>query len=157
MTIHMPPLRRRREDIPALVRYLLADICEELDLPGKTVSTQATELLAALPWRRNVLELQDLLRTLAVQTPGRLIRLADILARVELEGGSAQPTFEYTGTLKQARARFERDYVAAVLEQHHGRMGEAAKALGIQRTNLYRKVRQLSVKRRAAGTKRELR
>jgi two-component system nitrogen regulation response regulator NtrX len=51
------------------------------------------------------------------------------------------------GTLKQARARFEREYIAAVLEQHHGRISDAAKALGIQRTNLYRKLRSLRVSR----------
>jgi two-component system nitrogen regulation response regulator NtrX len=59
-------------------------------------------------------------------------------------------------TLREARLRFERDYIAAVVRQHHGRMGEAAHALGIQRTNLYRKLRQLSVSklgpsRREAG------
>jgi DNA-binding NtrC family response regulator len=50
-------------------------------------------------------------------------------------------------TLRDARARFERDCISAVLMRHHGRVGEAAKALGIQRTNLYRKVRQLNVAR----------
>ena len=50
-------------------------------------------------------------------------------------------------TLREARLRFERDYIAAVVRQHHGRMGEAAASLGIQRTNLYRKLRQLNVLR----------
>jgi two-component system nitrogen regulation response regulator NtrX len=54
-------------------------------------------------------------------------------------------------SLREARLRFERDYIAAVVRQHHGRMGEAAQALGIQRTNLYRKLRQLSVAKSSHG------
>lgn len=49
------------------------------------------------------------------------------------------------GTLKEARERFEREYIAGILEQHHGRITAAAKTLGIQRTNLYRKMRALRV------------
>jgi DNA-binding NtrC family response regulator len=50
-------------------------------------------------------------------------------------------------TLREARMQFERDCISAVLVKHQGRVGDAAKALGIQRTNLYRKVRQLNVSR----------
>jgi two-component system nitrogen regulation response regulator NtrX len=106
-------------------------------------------LLAALPWRGNFTELRGLLRTLVLKSPGRLIRLADVLDNIRLDGGSSSSTAG--GTLKEARDRFEREYVAAVLEQHHGRMAEAARALGIQRTNLYRKVRQLAVARKRPG------
>ena len=55
----------------------------------------------------------------------------------------------FGGTLRQARARFEREYIATVLEQHRGRISEAAKTLGIQRTNLYRKIRSLRLNRAA--------
>ena len=50
-----------------------------------------------------------------------------------------------TPTLREARAQFEREWIAATLAMHQGRVGDAAQALGIQRTNLYRKVRQLKV------------
>jgi DNA-binding NtrC family response regulator len=143
--IDVPALRDRREDIAALARYMLADICAGLEVPVKTLSKQAAELLAALPWRGNLNDLRDVVRAVALRTPGHLVRLSDVLATVRLDGGPA--TFTSTGPLKQARQRFEREYVASVLAQHHGRMAEAAKALGIQRTNLYRKVRQLSVSR----------
>lgn len=147
--IETPPLRNRREDIPGLVRHLLAEISAEQGVARKRASSQAVELLAALPWRGNMRELRTFLSALVLKVPDRLIRQADVLANIRLDGGPT--TFGYTGTLKQARERFERDYVTSVLEQHRGRMAEAAKALGIQRTNLYRKVRQLSVKRRVPG------
>ena len=147
--IELPPLRRRREDIPGLVRIMMADICEALQISPKSASSQALALLAALPWRGNFTEMRGLLRTLVLKAPGRLIRLSDVLDNIRLDGSAS--TFTGGGTLKEARDRFERDYVAAVLEQHRGRMAEAARALGIQRTNLYRKVRQLSVTRKRPG------
>ena len=147
--VETPPLRNRREDIPELVRHLLAEICAEQRVTRKKASSQAVQLLSALPWRGNIRELRTFLAALVGKVPDRLIRQADVLANIRLDGG---PTaLAYSGTLKQARERFERDYVTSVLEQHRGRMAEAAKALGIQRTNLYRKVRQLSVKRRVPG------
>jgi two-component system nitrogen regulation response regulator NtrX len=148
-TISVPPLRERREDLPALIRCLLAEICASLNLPAKRASRQAVALLAALPWPGNLQELDGLLRALVLKVPARLIRQADVLANIRLQGGPT--SLMYGGSLKQARARFEREYVASVLAQHHGRMTEAAKTLGIQRTNLYRKVRQLAVARRPAG------
>ena len=145
VTINIPPLRERREDIPGLVRCLLPELSMAAGVAPKVASRQATELLSALPWRGNVGELEALLRTLVTQIPGRHIRLAHVLEYVRLDGRASVAT--YTGTLKEARECFERDYVAAVLDRHRGRMAEAAKTLGLQRTNLYRKVRQLSVTR----------
>jgi DNA-binding NtrC family response regulator len=55
-------------------------------------------------------------------------------------------------TLRQARMRFEREYITAVLEQHHGRIAEAARILGIQRENLYRKLRRLGLSPQGART-----
>ena len=143
MRVSMPPLRERRDDFPALIRHALAERCQAMRLPSKVASRQAIALLAALPWRENFTELQDLLGTLVLKIPGRLIRLQDVLTAVRLDGVSVG--LGGTGTLREARDRFEREYVGAVLQQHHGRIGEAAKSLGIQRTNLYRKIRQLSV------------
>jgi two-component system, NtrC family, nitrogen regulation response regulator NtrX len=145
--IDMPPLRHRREDIPALANYFLRDVCASLRVPPKAVSRPALSLISALPWRGNGIELRTLIESVVAGLPGgRGIGLEDVLAHVRLDGDSV--VFSNGGTLRQARARFERDYIAAVLEQHHGRISDAARALGIQRTNLYRKIRSLRV---AAG------
>jgi two-component system nitrogen regulation response regulator NtrX len=143
--IDIPPLRGRREDIPALANYFLREICAALRLPPKTLSRPALSLISALPWRGNAVELRTLLEAVVNgQQGGRGIGLEDVLAHLRLDGESV--VLSRAGTLKQARARFEREYIGAVLEQHHGRISEAAKALGIQRTNLYRKMRSLRVK-----------
>jgi len=146
--IDMPPLRNRREDIPALANYFLREICRARRVPPKTLSRPALSLIAALPWRGNAVELRMMLDAIVTGLAGKGIGLDDVLAHVRLDGGSV--TFAERGTLRQARARFEREYIVHVLEQHHGRISEAAKVLGIQRTNLYRKLRSLRVDRRVA-------
>jgi len=144
LRIDMPPLRNRREDIPALANYFLRDICGARRIPPKTLSRPALSLIAALPWRGNAVELRLMLEGIVGGlSGGKGIGLEDVLAHVRLDGGSV--VFSNGGTLRQARARFEREYIGHVLEQHQGRISEAAKALGIQRTNLYRKMRSLRV------------
>jgi two-component system nitrogen regulation response regulator NtrX len=145
--IELPPLRQRREDVPFLANYFLKEICRANGAPIKTLTRSAVTLLAALPWRGNAPELRALLERLVLLTPHGSIRLEDLLAQVRLD--SSEITSVGGTTLRDARLRFERDYIAAVVRQHHGRMGDAAQALGIQRTNLYRKLRQLSVMRGA--------
>jgi two-component system nitrogen regulation response regulator NtrX len=144
--IDMPALRNRREDIPALANYFLREICGSQRVPPKTLSRSALSLLSALPWRGNAAELRQLLESVVTgMQGGRGIALEDVLAHVRLDGGAG--LLSTGGTLKQARARFEKEYIAVVLEQHRGRISEAARTLGIQRTNLYRKMRSLKVPR----------
>ena len=144
--IEMPPLRNRREDIPALANHFLREMCASLRVPPKTLSRSALSLISALPWRGNAAELRTLLGSIVTgMQGGRGIALEDILAHVQLDGGAG--LFSSGGTLKQARSRFEKEYIASVLEQHRGRMSDAARTLGIQRTNLYRKMRALKVLR----------
>jgi two-component system nitrogen regulation response regulator GlnG len=143
--IDMPPLRSRREDIPALANYFLREICGSRRLPPKALSRPALTLIAALPWHGNAIELHAMLESIvAGLSGGKGIGLEDVLAHTRLDVGAAVSAGG--GTLRQARARFESDYIARVLAQHHGRISDAAKALGIRRTNLYRKMRLLQVK-----------
>jgi two-component system, NtrC family, nitrogen regulation response regulator NtrX len=141
--IAVPPLRERREDIPALIPALLEEVCGEAGVPGRAIDESAMSLLCAFPWRGNARELRALLHTLVRRSDSSPLRLEDVLAAVHLDG--AAKSFLGAGTLREAKERFERDYILAVLERHRGRVGEAARALGIQRPNLYRKMRALRV------------
>jgi DNA-binding NtrC family response regulator len=143
--VEVPALRQRREDIPVLATHFLKDLCRLADEPVKTLTRPALTLLAALPWRGNAVELRALLERLLLLVPGGLIRLEDVLAHTQLEGNVSPSGLD--ATLRQARAKFERDYIAAVLQHHRGRIADAAKVLGIQRTNLYRKMRRLNLMR----------
>jgi len=150
--IEAPPLRRRREDVPPLAAWLLARLCDSARESPKAFSRSALALLSALPWHGNVEELRTLLGRLVRSVPRAVIQIDDLLEHTSLDGISTR--LEAGVTLKDAKARFERECITAVLRRHHGRVGEAAKALGIQRTNLYRKVRQLNVSRSLLSARR---
>jgi DNA-binding NtrC family response regulator len=150
--LDVPPLRGRRDDIPLLVVHVARETCDRIGTPAKAFSRAALAVLAALPWNGNAHELRDMVEAL-VRAVGRpIIQLDDVLDHARLDGMSAR--IDQGMTLRDAKARFERECISAVLVRHHGRVGEAAKALGIQRTNLYRKVRQLNVARSLLSARR---
>jgi DNA-binding NtrC family response regulator len=75
-----------------------------------------------------------------------------LLSQVRLDqAGTRTQVMTANETLRAARARFEREYISAVLAHFHGRIPDAAKSLGIQRTNLYRKLRHLELRRDTAS------
>ena len=84
-----------------------------------------------------------ILERLVLLMPQGLIKLEDILAQVRIDA-SLSPTGA-SATLREARTRFEREYIAEVLHKHHGRMPATAQTLGIQRSNLYRTIRRLKL------------
>ena len=147
--VELPPLRQRTEDIPLLATHFLKEACRRNGIPPKTFSRSALTLLAALPWPGNTAELRALAERLTVLITRGIVLLEDVLANVRLD--SAEALGGPSGTLREARERFERDYVAAVLQHHRGRMGDAARELGIERTNLYRKIKQLNIRWTAGG------
>jgi two-component system nitrogen regulation response regulator NtrX len=142
--VDVPALRDRREDIPDLATHLVRHLCERVHIPVKQLSPAAKSMLAALPWRGNGDELNRLLEVLVTRTTTHTIDLDDVLSNVRLDGQATW--FGVNGTLREARARFESEYIAAVVAHHNGRIPEAAKTLGIQRSNLYRKMRHLRVR-----------
>jgi two-component system, NtrC family, nitrogen regulation response regulator NtrX len=136
LVVDVPPLRQRREDVPEIAARILSERA-----PGRQFTPAALTVLAALPWRRNVAELRALIDRLAAVAPAPTIRQEEVLAEVQLE----RPPLRLASNLREARRQFERDHIAAVLRDYGWQMREAARALGMERTNLYRKARQLGI------------
>jgi DNA-binding NtrC family response regulator len=134
-------------ELIALDVRLIAAAGLDVDDAERSAATRfsrgALTLLAALPWSGNAAQLQEVVTAIARDARQAVIRLEDVLAHTSLDGGAAP--IESGLNLRDARTRFEREFISSTLQRHHGRVGDAAKALGIQRTNLYRKVRQLGV------------
>lgn len=141
--IDLPPLRERLEDVPLLATRLLEDRSAADEAPARTFTQAALALLAALNWPGNLAELRDLVDRVAAETRDAAIQIEQVLPALQLD--RATTAFLPVGSLRDARLRFERDYIAAVLQHHGWRMAEAAQTLGIQRSNLYRKARQLGI------------
>ena len=141
LVIEIPSLRQRRDDVPAIAAAMLAARDRR-----RRFTPAALTVLSALPWRRNTAELAGLLDRLTATGNG-VIRQEDVLAEVQLDRVPARPT----GSLRDARRAFEREFIAGVLRDHSWQMRDAARALGIERANLYRKARQLGIPLRRDG------
>ena len=141
--IDVPPLRDRADDVPVLAARLLERICAEQGLRARTFTQAALSLLAALTWPGNLAELHDAITRAVADTGDDVIHVEHLLPALHLHRAPAP--FAPAGNLREARSRFERDYIAAVLQHHGWRMAAAAQTLGIQRPNLYRKARQLGI------------
>ena len=148
LQLEVPPLRRRAADLPMLIGCVAVEAAGASGVTVPSFSREALALLAALPWRRNFEELREVLDILVLAAEGADIQLDDVLRHVPIERLWTRPPG--AESLREARHHFEREYIAAVLSRHRGRMDEAARALGVQRTNLYRKVRQLGIGRARA-------
>jgi DNA-binding NtrC family response regulator len=138
--IAVPALRQRPADLEAVVARVLRDLTSS----DRSFTQPAVTMLTALPWSNNIDELAEVLGKV-VATAGPIVRQEDVLMHAPIDGGFAR--IDLTSSLRDARRRFERDYIAAVLDRHQWKMSDAAAALGIERANLYRKTRQLGIVR----------
>ena len=143
LRIELPPLRHRPADISMLIGCLIGDAAMTARIAVPTLTREALTLLSARPWRRNFDELREVLDVLVRAAVGGTVRLEDVLDHIPVEPVTRARAG--AGSLREARQSFERHYIASVLNHHRGRMEEAARSLGMQRTNLYRKVRQLGI------------
>ncbi|HEU4851355.1 MAG TPA: sigma-54 dependent transcriptional regulator [Telluria sp.] len=136
ITIRLPPLRERRSDIPQLARHIVGTVAASYGLGEVGISAQAIEWLSAQAWPGNIRQLrQTIERTLLLAGKDQLGQ-ADFVATAAGDGGAGQ-RFGVDGmTLEQV----ERHMVERALEQHAGNISRAAKALGLSRTALYRRL-----------------
>jgi len=149
--IVLPPLRARRDDVPRLVQHFLAVACSQLGRRVPTIEPAALELLERYDWPGNVRELQnELERAVALTPDGTAIGREQLSRRVT----SATPAPEAapstgttpdpdapTATLRDARARWEADYIVRALAREKGNVSHAARLLGLSRAMLQRKMR----------------
>jgi DNA-binding NtrC family response regulator len=149
LPVTLPPLRARPEDFDAVVARLSADIAAAQGRRPPAFTRAAITVLAALPWPRNIDELHHTLLRVARDCAADTVRQEDLLSLVPVEGVVRR--LGPLVSLREARRRFERQYIADVLERHDWRMSDAARTLGIERANLYRKTRQLGIVRADAG------
>lgn len=149
-SLDVPALRQRKLDIPLLGEQLLQEAAVARGTAPRVFSRAAASLLSALPWPRNTPELKAFVTRIATGVDRPVVELDDLLANLTL--ATSDDRGDAGMTLRKAREQFERDCISAALVKHRGRMADAAQALGIQRTNLYRKIRQLKVPRAGRPT-----
>ena len=145
--IDVPPLRERREDIPDLVRDLAEQLPVAERLPYRPIPVPAQNVLRQHDWPGNLRELVNVLRGLLQtgdETPVEADEVSDFLARAaDADGATLSRLFELP--LREAREAFERHYLIARLRRVEGSVGQLADAVEMERTHLYRKLRQLGI------------
>jgi DNA-binding NtrC family response regulator len=140
VTVHVPPLRERREDIPDLVEFLLAKQARELGKRFTGVTHETMQLLRGCPWRGNVRELDNVLQRAVILGDGPLVAPADLPPDLAPTAGDPAAVDE----LDQAVDRFKRLHVERVLRQTPDKR-EAAKRLNIGLSSLYRLIGELGI------------
>jgi two-component system, NtrC family, nitrogen regulation response regulator NtrX len=145
--IFVPPLRERQEDIQLLADHFMAELAREYGRRLKSFEPAATAVIQRYTWPGNVRELRNVIERLMIMVPGDSISAVDLsfldhstLARPELAEATAERL-----TLHEARDRFERDLILRTLGEQQGNMSRTAEVLGVERSNLYRKMRTFGI------------
>ncbi|PYU07620.1 MAG: Fis family transcriptional regulator [Acidobacteria bacterium] len=140
---YVAPLRDRREDIPILARYFLAEFCSQYGRKVKEMSDAAMEILLRYPWPGNVRELRNLVERLVIMCPQ--MRIEPHHLPPELFRGVAESPMQPYSTLHQARSAYEREFILRKLQENRWNMTQTAAALGLERSHLYRKMKSLGI------------
>jgi two-component system nitrogen regulation response regulator NtrX len=143
--IFVPPLRERDNDVTLLAEHFIGEFSREYGRRPKHVDSGAASGLRSYRWPGNVRELRNVIERLMIMVPGETITLPN-LAFLDRAGALAPETAEATSLpLHEARDRFERDYILRALAANHGNISRTADALGVERSNLYRKMRGFGI------------
>jgi two-component system, NtrC family, nitrogen regulation response regulator NtrX len=144
----LPPLRERKEDIPALVQHFATQVCAQNSWKPLPFTPEAIAELKAYSWPGNIRELRNVVeRLILVATEGEVA--VDTVRSVLPQTPAAQATLEGSGTLAERALGFEREVILAELKRSHFHVTNAAKALGLERSHLYKKAEQLGIDLRA--------
>lgn len=160
--IIVPPLRERREDIPALVQHFMQVHAEEQGLRKKEVTPEAMATLQQYEWPGNIRELRNLVERLMIMVPGPVIEASHVAMSIHVKASSAASAqadgrlasglFSRSyDSLKDARNAFEKEYISRKLREHHWNISRTAEDLKIERSHLHRKIKLLDVEMRPEG------
>jgi transcriptional regulator with PAS, ATPase and Fis domain len=152
-TFNIPPLRDRREEIPALVEYFLAEYSRQNQIPVLKISDEALEYLVLYSWPGNVRELRNEMERLAgVTTPGTIVTPRDLKPKI-ISARTAKTaianrydiTVRTDQLLHEATDQLEREMIRLILNSYPHSLEKAAHALGLTRKGLYHKRQRLGM------------
>lgn len=144
VSLELPPLRERGDDVRLLADHFLGLFCRRAGRRALPFSGMARKRLEAHAWPGNVRELRNLMERLAYLTSGERIEAED-LAFILSPSGSSEEWFSSSLDLNDATHAFQRKYIQRAIELARGNVSQAAASLGVHRSNLYRKMKQLGM------------
>ena len=140
--VRVPALRERHQDIPLLAEYFLQDFCARNNFKPKIIDSAVYPVLEKYAWPGNARELKNAIERMAILTPGECLTpdAVPVEIRIPLDSGPRS-------SIQQARDSAERDQILRALEEASWNVSAAARALGMERTNLHKRIRALGVNR----------
>jgi two-component system nitrogen regulation response regulator NtrX len=145
--ISVPPLRQRPKDIALLADHFMAEFAREYGRRIKTFDPDAVSVLGRYAWPGNVRELRNVIERLVIMVPGDVITAVDV-GFLDPAASRPAPVFGAPTerlTLHEARDRFERDLILRTLDDQQGNMSRTAEVLGVERSNLYRRMKTFGI------------
>ncbi len=142
--IHVPPLRERPEDVPLLFEHFVRLYCAEEKREPVEVDPEVPEILKNYSWPGNVRELKNVAERMVILCRSGRITRADIPPRIREETGEVPVPAEGL-TLREARRAFEQRFILRELERSGWKVSQAAERLGLDRSSLYKKMKELGI------------
>ena len=151
--IRVPPLRDRREDIPALVKHFADLFSRDNNRRPQRFTQAALEYLQKARWKGNVRELKNTVERLIIMTPGDAVDVDDLREIVRLEQKTAAPDNdrERPGTLREFKESAERTFLVGKLRENNWNISKTAEVIGTPRSNLYKKLEQYGISQEQDG------
>jgi DNA-binding NtrC family response regulator len=146
--IRVPSLREHREDVPEIANLTLSRMMEAKETAPRQFSTAALNALRNYDWPGNLAQLESVVRTLALTCPAEQISLDEVARALPQPAASLAVTHDlpFDLPLRDARDAFERAYFEYHIAREGGNISRVAECVGLERTHLYRKLKQLGVR-----------
>ena len=144
VTLDLPPLRDRSDDVLPLAEHFLGGFAVQARRPKLQLSAEARKRLQTHTWPGNVRELRNLMERVAFLAPGEKVEVDDLAFILSPEQNRMQEPSLDVG-LGEATVVFQQDFIRRAIKRVRNNMSEAARLLGLHRSNLYRKMRQLGM------------
>ncbi len=145
----VPSLRARKDDIQRLIKHFLQYFCSKESREIKTVSPEALEALSKYNWPGNVRELKNLIERLVIMTPSQVIDVPDlphaINKKSNLNPAEAPVLAEMPDSYREAKELFEKQFLFEKLEKHSWNISRTAEEIGLERSNLHRKIKAYGI------------
>ena len=140
----VPPLRERIEDVPLLADHFLKEFTTAYGRKPKEMTPEAYRVLQEYSWPGNVRELRNLMERIVIMNPQIRVDARHIPLNASRRSTADRATDRF-GSLQEVREAAERDYILRKLEETRGNVTRAAELLGLERSNLYRKMKALGI------------
>ena len=146
--VRLPPLRERPEDIPELIEFHTNLLCSQDNLPYRHCDVAVQNLLRSHGWPGNLQELRNFVHRLLSSSDEEEVGLDEVHEHLSISFKQSPGEDLLNLPLKQAREQFEKMYLTYYLQKMDHNISKVAAAIGIERTHLYRKIRQLGIRTR---------